>query len=164
MSFSKLQVTLANFQSQLKMEKVSSLAKDRRIKYFEDLVIRIGQDPSSINAIEDIIRKKNTNIEALRKQLKLLVTEDPLTKGIEERESQKADMMKLIMEKNVQLKQMETYMEKIIKEKEQVARMSIIPLEVVPLIEVPTSTSSTTNTGNTTNQLASVANNMSLQT
>lgn len=67
------------------------------------------------------------------------------------------------MEQNVQLKQMETEMEKIIKEKEQATKMFIVPLEAIPLITIPTSTYSTTNTGNTADQLASVVENMSLQ-
>ena len=49
MSLSKLQVTLAKVQSQLKMEKVSALAKDTRIKTLEDLVMKVGYDPSNIN-------------------------------------------------------------------------------------------------------------------
>lgn len=83
------------------MEKVSSLAKDTIIKDLEDLVMKVGYDPSNINVAEEIIRKKNTNIAALRKQLKLPTTEDPLAKYIEDTESQKAEMMKLIMKKNV---------------------------------------------------------------
>ena len=83
MSLSKLQVTLANVQSQLKMEKVSSLAKGTRIKTLEELVIKIGYDPSNINGAKEIIRKKNAGIAELRKQLKLSTTEDPLAKNIE---------------------------------------------------------------------------------
>ena len=50
MSLSKLQVTLANVQSKLKMEKVYALAKDTKIKTLEDLVIKVGYDPANINA------------------------------------------------------------------------------------------------------------------
>ncbi len=67
MSLSKLQVTLANVQSQLKMEKVSSLAKDTRIKALEDLVVKVGYDPININVAEELVRKKNTDIATLRK-------------------------------------------------------------------------------------------------
>ena len=74
MSLSKLQVFLANIQSQLKMEKISSDDKDTRIKYLEDLVVKIGYDPSNMNVAEEIIKKKNADIEALRKQLKLSIT------------------------------------------------------------------------------------------
>jgi hypothetical protein len=80
------------------MEKVSSLAKDNRIKSLEDLVVKIGYDPKDVNAVEEIIKKKNLDIASLRKQLKLPTIEDPLTKDIEESEPQKGDMMKLIID------------------------------------------------------------------
>lgn len=67
MSLSKLQVTLANVQSQLKMEKVFALAEDTRIKTLEDMVIKVGYDPVNINAAEELVKKKNLDIEALRK-------------------------------------------------------------------------------------------------
>ena len=90
------------------MEKVSSFVKDTRIKTLEDIVVKIQYDPSNVNAIEEIIKEKNVDIEALRKQLKIPATEDPLEKDIEETESQKTEIMQLIMEQNAQLKQMES--------------------------------------------------------
>jgi len=101
------------------------------------LVVKVGYDPPNINVAEELVRKKKTDIETLRKQLKLPATEDPLAKDIEETKSQKAGVMKLIMEQSAQLKQMETEMEKIIKEKEQASRMSIVPLQAVPLTTIP---------------------------
>ena len=58
---------------------------------------------------------------------------------------------------------METEMEKIIKEKEQAARMSIVPLQAVPLKAIPTTTSCTKNTRKAEDQLESTVENMSLQ-
>ena len=46
-------------------------------------------------------------------------------------------MMKLIIEKNVQIKQMEVEMEKMIKEKEQSQRVAIVPLDAIPFTQVP---------------------------
>ena len=43
------------------------MAKDNRIKSLEDLVIKIGYDPKDVNVAEEIIRKKNLDITALRK-------------------------------------------------------------------------------------------------
>ena len=106
MTLSKLQVTLANVQSQLNMEKVSALAKDTRIKNLEDLVIKVGYDPTNINVAEELVKKNNLDTPALRKQLKFLAREDPLANDIEETGTQNADMMKLIMEQSAQLKQM----------------------------------------------------------
>lgn len=80
MSLSKLQVSFANVPSQLKMEKVSSLAKDNKIKSLENLLIKIGYDPKDVNVSEDIVKKKNLGISALRKQLNLQAIEDPMTK------------------------------------------------------------------------------------
>jgi hypothetical protein len=46
----KLQVSLNKFQTQLKLEKISSFAKDNRIKSLEELVLKIGYDPSNVKA------------------------------------------------------------------------------------------------------------------
>jgi len=68
------------------------------------LVFKIGYSPKDINVVEEIIKKKNLDIAALRKQLKLPATKDPLTKDIEENETKKANMMKLIIEQNIQIR------------------------------------------------------------
>jgi len=49
------------------MEKVFALAEDTRIKTLEDMVIKVGYDPVNINAAEELVKKKNLDIEALRK-------------------------------------------------------------------------------------------------
>jgi hypothetical protein len=68
---SRLQVSLNNVQTQLKLEKISSFSKDNRIKMLEELVLKIGYDPSNVKAVEEMIKKKNSNTASLRKQLKL---------------------------------------------------------------------------------------------
>jgi hypothetical protein len=73
---SKLQVSLNNVQTQLKMEKISSFAKDNRIKTLEELVLKIGYDPLNVKAMEEMIKNKNADIASLIKQLKLPPTED----------------------------------------------------------------------------------------
>lgn len=45
MSLSKLRTTFSNVQSQLKIEKLSSLSKDNKLKSLEDIIIKIGYDP-----------------------------------------------------------------------------------------------------------------------
>ena len=37
----------------------------------EYLVIKLGYDPANINVVEELIKRKNLDIAALRKQLKL---------------------------------------------------------------------------------------------
>jgi len=55
---------------------MSSLTKDTRIKALEYLKIKLGYDPNNVKATKDIF-KKNGDIQALRKQLKLPTTEHP---------------------------------------------------------------------------------------
>lgn len=163
MNLSKLQVTLATVQSQPKMEKVSALAKDTRIKTLEDLAIKLGYDLANINVAEELVKKKNLDMATLRKQLKLPAIEDPLAKDIEETGTQKANMMKLNIEQNAQLKKMETKMENLIKEKEK-ATKNTTPLEALPITVIPTSISTTTSRGDVVNQLSNAVQNMSFQT
>ena len=167
MSLSKFQVSFTNVQSQLKMVKVSFLAEDNRIKSLEDLVIKIGCDPKDVIVVEQIIKKKNLDIVALRKQLKLLATEDPMTKAIAEDEAQKTDMMNLIIDQNIQIRQMEIELEKLVKEKEDSLKMVFVRLDVVPLSQFPsigTIIAPTTSTQTpSVEQVARTLKNMSLE-
>ena len=67
----KLQVSLSNVTTQLKLEKISSFAKDNRIKTLEELVLKIGYDPLNVKVVEEMLKRKNSDIASLRKQLKL---------------------------------------------------------------------------------------------
>jgi hypothetical protein len=58
------------------MEKISSFAKDNRIKSLEELILKISYYPSNVKEAKEMIKKKNIDIESLRKQLKLPPTED----------------------------------------------------------------------------------------
>jgi ParB-like chromosome segregation protein Spo0J len=144
MTAAKLQVSLNNVQSQLKLEKISSLAKDNKIKSLEELVLKIGYDPSNVKAVEELLKKKNADIASLRKQLKLPATEDSQAKEMAETEGHKEEMLKLIMEQNAQIKEMEVELDKLVKEKEQSVPMTVIPLQAVPLTGVSTTSTTTT--------------------
>jgi hypothetical protein len=115
----KLQASLSNVQTQLKLEKTSSFAKDKRIKTLEELVLKIGYNPSNVKAVEEMLKKKNVDIASLRKQLKFPPTEDAQEKEIAEIEGENDEMLRLIMEQNAQLKEMEAELKKLLKEKEQ---------------------------------------------
>jgi DNA repair exonuclease SbcCD ATPase subunit len=80
-----------------------------------------------------MIKKKNADIASLRKQLKLRPTEDSQAKEIAEKEGEKDEMLKLLMEQNAQLKEMEAEMEKLLKEKEKLKPMEVIPLSAIPI-------------------------------
>jgi hypothetical protein len=139
-STAKFQVSLNNAQTQLNMEKISSVAKDNRIKTLEELVLKISYDPANVKAAEEMIKKKNADIASLRKQLKLPPTEDSQSKEIAEKEGEKDEMLKLLMEQNAQLKEMEAEMEKLLKEKEQLKSMEAIPLTSIPISGTSTET------------------------
>jgi hypothetical protein len=131
---------LSNAQTQLKLEKILSFAKDNKIKTLEEMVLKICYDPANVKAAEEMIKKKNTDIESLRKQLNLPPTEDPQAKEIAEKEGEKDEMLKLLMEQNAQLKEMEAEMERLLKEKEKAKTMEGIPLSVIPIAGLSTVT------------------------
>jgi hypothetical protein len=134
----KLQVSLSNVQTQLKLEKISFFAKDNKIKTLEELVLKIGYHPSNVKAVEEMLKKKNTYIASLRKQLKLPPTKYAQEKEIAKIKGEKDEMLKLIMEQNAQLKEMEAELERLVKEKEKSTPMEVIPLSEFPLIGVST--------------------------
>jgi hypothetical protein len=82
----------------LKLETISSLEKDNKIKYLEEMVMKIGYDPSNVKAVEELLNNKNSDITSLRKQPKLPATKDSQAKEMAESEGHKEEMLKLIME------------------------------------------------------------------
>jgi hypothetical protein len=60
----------------LKLEKISSFAKDNIIKSLEELVLKIGYDPLNSKAVEEMLKKNNVDISSLRKKLKFPPIED----------------------------------------------------------------------------------------
>ena len=68
-----------NISTQFQLEKASSEAKDIRIKSLEDLIIELGHDPKDIKATEQLIKKKNDDIVALKKQLNIPQLQHPQT-------------------------------------------------------------------------------------
>lgn len=134
------------------------MANDTRIKSLEDLVINLGYNTSDVEAINEIVRKKNVDIETLKKQLKLPSTEDPHTKEMGELEKKKEGMFKIIIEQNIQIREMEVELEKLLKEKEKSSKLAIFPLttmliSVVGTTEDSTSTKITAQTTDSSNEL-----------
>jgi len=75
----KLQNSLDNTTTQLNLEKASSVAKNNRIKSLEEIIIGLGHDPKDAKGINALIKKKEEEIAALRKQLKLPPSRHPQT-------------------------------------------------------------------------------------
>jgi len=82
MSVQKLQNSLENITTQFRLEKASSQAKDNLIKSLENLVIENGYNPNDIKVVEKLIKKKNEDIAALKKKLKLNPSEHPQIKEV----------------------------------------------------------------------------------
>jgi len=81
----QLQNSLHNTSAQLQLEKSSSQAKETRIKALEDLIIELGHDPKYVKPAEKLIKKKNADIVALKKQLKIPPLHHPQIAEIIER-------------------------------------------------------------------------------
>ena len=125
------------------------------------MVIQVGYDPANVKVAEELVKKNNVDIAALRKRLKLPPTEHPQTKEIVQEASQKDNMMNLILQLTSQIKEMEIKMDKLFHERETTKAHefpTVIPMETttmpstlakelapkVPLATVVPLTSSTT--------------------
>ena len=76
------------------MENASSLAKDNRIKSLEEIIIELGHDPEDAKGIKALMKKKEDDISALKKQLKLPITMHPQTTEVVQEKAEE-DMMDL---------------------------------------------------------------------
>lgn len=93
------------------LERASSLAKDNRIKSLEEIIIELGHDPKDAKGIKASIKKKEEDIAALRKQLKLPITMHPQTTEVVQQKEEE-DMMDLLMRMNQRLSETEEALEK----------------------------------------------------
>ena len=110
----KLQNAIYNIQDQMKMDKASLYAKDLRIKALEDLVLQVGYDPTNIKAAEALVSKKNEDITALRKQLKLPQGEHPQINEILQDQKEKDEMMSFILQLTSQIMEIEVQMDQLV--------------------------------------------------
>lgn len=93
--------------------------------------MEVGYNPKDIKAAGELIKKKNPDIVALKKKLRLPTKEHPQTKEVLENENQKYEMMNLIIQLTAQLKEMETEMDKLVQEKQ--ASMEAVPINSIPI-------------------------------
>lgn len=70
----RLQNSLHNTTTQLQLEKASSQAKDNRIRSLEEFIIELGHDPNDPKGVQALMKKKEEDVEALKKQLRLSPT------------------------------------------------------------------------------------------
>ena len=70
-------------------------------------MIEIGVDPSNIEVSKTLIRQKNEDISALRKQLKLPQSENLQEKEIIPQKTENDELMQLVLKITAQIKEME---------------------------------------------------------
>jgi len=102
---------IENTNTQLDLEKLSSSAKDNRIKTLEEIIVDLGHDPKGPKAVKALMKKKDDDIAALRKQLRLPPTVHPQTAElVQEKEAE--DTMDFLMRMNQRIIQMEEELER----------------------------------------------------
>ncbi len=63
----QLKESQRNTNTHLDLERMSSQAKDNRIKTLEDIIIDLGNDPKDPKCVRALMKKKEDDIAALRK-------------------------------------------------------------------------------------------------
>ena len=95
----ELKESLKNTNTQLDFERMSSLAKDNRIKSPEEIIIDLGHDPSDPKGVKALMKKKDDDLNALKKRLKLQPTEHPQTAELQ-KQKQADDQLDLLMQQD----------------------------------------------------------------
>ena len=126
-----------NTSAQLDLDKASSLAKENRIKSLEEIIIELGHDPKDAKGIKALMKNKEEDIAALRKQLKLPPSMHPQTTEVVQQKSEE-DMMDLLMKLNERLTDTEQALEKALKEKQ--GESTSHPPEEIPAVTTAPST------------------------
>jgi len=131
----ELKESLKNTNTQLDLEKMSSSAKDNRIKTLEEIIVDLGHDPKDPKGVKALMKKKDDDIAALRKQLRLPPTVHPQTAELLQ-EKEVEDTMDLLMRMNQRIIQMEEELERIVQGKQ--GESTSQPPQTVPT-DVPVS-------------------------
>jgi len=131
----ELKESFKNTNTQLDLEKMSSSAKDNRIKTLEEIIVDLGHDPKDPKGVMALMKKKDDDIAALKKQLRLPPTVHPqTTKLVQEKEVE--DTIDLLMRMNQRIIKMEEELQRKIKGK-QGESTSQLPQIVPTNVPVP---------------------------
>ena len=112
----ELKESLKNTNTQLDFERMSSTAKDNRIKTLEDIIVDLGHDPKDPKGVRALMKKKNDDITALKKRLKLPPTEHPQKEELQ-KEKEAEDQLDLLMRLNQRVIDLEGDLERALQEK-----------------------------------------------
>jgi len=125
----ELKESLKNTNTQLDFERLSSMAKDNRIKTLEDIIVDLGHDSKDPKGVRTLMKKKDDGIAALRKRLRLLPTEHPQI-GELQKEREAEDQMDLMMKLNQRVIDLEGELEKAIQRRQ--GELASQPPQTVP--------------------------------
>jgi len=128
----QLQNSLNNILAQFPLEKASSQAKDTRIKSLEDLIIELGQDPKDVKAIEKLIKKKNDDLDDLKKKLKIPPLHHPQIAKVLETQKGQEELMDLVLKLNDQLKETEKELDTVIQSKQ--SELATTSTTAIPIV------------------------------
>jgi len=110
---------------------MSSSAKDNRIKTLEETIMDLGHDPNNLKGIKALRNKKEDDIAATKKQLRLPATMHPQTAElVQEKEAE--DKMDLLMKMNQRIIQMEEELERALQGKQ--GESTSQPPQIAPII------------------------------
>jgi len=152
----ELKESLKNTNTQLDLERMSSQAKDNRIKTLEEIIIDLGHDPKDPKGVRALMKKKDDDIAALKKRLRLPPTEHPQTAAlVQEKETE--DTLDLLMKMNQRVIQMEEELERAAQSKQgesssqpPPAVQINVPIPPIQPVAIPEATSATTTIETTT--------------
>lgn len=136
----KLQNSLHNTAAQLELENASSQAKENRIKSLEEIIIELGHDQNDPKGVQALMKKKDEDVAALRKQIKLQPTLHPQTEGVAQQKKDQ-DVVALLLALHKRLVETEGALEATLKQKqgEQAPEppQAAIDIDDVPQIITP---------------------------
>jgi len=114
----ELNESLKNTNTQLDFERLSSTAKDNRIKTLEEIIVDLGHDPKDPKSVRALMKKKDDDIAALRKRLRLPPTEHPQTEELQ-KEREAEDQLDLMMKLNQRVIDLEGDLEKALQSRRE---------------------------------------------
>jgi len=131
----ELKESLKNTNTQLDFERLSSTAKENRIKTLEEIIVDLEHDPKDPKGVRALIKKKDDDIAALKKRLRLLPTQHPQTRELQ-KEKEAKDRLDLMMKLNQRVIDLEGELERALQGK-QGESTSQLPQTVPIVVSIP---------------------------
>lgn len=100
--------------NQLKLEKTNSRALNTQNEELKKLIVKIGVNPEDKIAVQKLLQGAETEIQVLRKKLKLPSIEHPMATEVAEVEKEKETLIQEILQRNeevTKLKEMNLVLE-----------------------------------------------------